>query len=175
MTADADPLTAEAERLGTVRRVVEAVDDPELAGVTIGDLGMVLDVRIGEAGVIVDLAPTFLGCVAVGLICLDVQSRVLAHDRMLTSCDVRVVQSTWSTDRINANGVTQLKELGIVVVRSNGSLEETSCPYCGEASLEARGGSGPTRCRTVAWCNSCRTVVEAMRPKGVASVAAQRH
>ncbi len=165
-------MTAEADRLATVRRVVEAVDDPELAGVTIGDLGMVLDVRLRGADVIVDLAPTFLGCVAVGLICLDVQSRVLAHDPALTSCDVRVVQSAWSTDRINANGVTQLNELGIVVVRSGGSLEATSCPYCGHVSLEARGGSGPTRCRTVAWCNSCRTVVEAMRPKGVVPAVA---
>lgn len=166
MIAACGRATNRATNRATIQRIVDSVDDPELAGVTIGDLGMVLDVRVEGATAFVDLAPTFLGCVAVGLISLDVERRVLAHDPTLKACVVHLRHSTWSTDRITENGVRQLKELGIVVVRPGALLEESMCPYCGRVALEARGGSGPTRCRTVAWCRSCRTVVEAMRPKG---------
>ena len=176
-----------AETVARVRAVVEAVEDPELAGVTIGDLGMVTDIRIETDGppsgtvsaaepdrsnasetlrVVVDLAPTFLGCVAVGLISLDIESQVLARTPAVSTCVVNVVHSTWSTDRISPTGVARLNELGIVVVRPGESLSMAPCPYCTHRSLLPQGGAGPTRCRTVAWCGNCRTVVEAMQPKG---------
>ena len=51
-----------------IARAVAAVVDPELGGVTIGDLGLVHDVRIDEGGaVVVELLPTFLGCPALAL------------------------------------------------------------------------------------------------------------
>ena len=156
----ADPVDADE-----IRQVVLLVEDPELAGVSIGDLGMVLDVRVAGPQVEVDLAPTFLGCVAVGLISLDIEGRVLGHSPAIRGCTVNVVHRTWSTDRITANGEAVLKDLGIVVVRPGDSLEQVPCPYCHRPSLTARGGAGPTRCRTVAWCDSCRTVVEAIQPK----------
>ena len=166
--ADADEVDADATDevdADEIRRVVLLVEDPELAGVSIGDLGMVLDVRVAGPRVEVDLAPTFLGCVAVGLISLDIEGRVLGHSPAIRECTVNIVHSTWSTDRITARGEAGLKELGIVVVRPGEFLEQALCPYCHRPGLTARGGTGPTRCRTVAWCNGCRTVVEAMQPK----------
>jgi ring-1,2-phenylacetyl-CoA epoxidase subunit PaaD len=144
---------------------VNAVEDPELAGVSIGNLGMVLGVRIHDGVATVDLGPTFLGCVAVGLIRLDIEHKALAADPSLTSCRVNIVHDTWSTDRISAEGVARLRALGISVITTGQTIADSSCPYCGRHTLEPRGGSGPTRCRSVAWCNACRNVVEVMAPK----------
>ena len=162
---------AHAEALATLRTAIESIVDPEMNGVTIGQLGMVLDVRMGSAGdVEVDFSPTFLGCVAVGLIALDIENTVLrgvaANESrpapLISECRVKVVHNIWNPDRISKSGVEQLRTLGIVVVRSDQRLEKVGCPVCAGPGLERRGGSGPTRCRTVAWCTGCRNVVEVM-------------
>lgn len=151
--------------LPALREAVEGVADPELSGVTIGQLGLILDLRVTGSHAEVDFSPTFLGCVAVGLILLDIENTVLTSEPLLNTCHVNIVHNVWSTDRISADGVNQLHALGIVVVRTMESMSDAPCPYCLRPGLEKRGGSGPTRCRSVAWCNGCRNVVEIMEPK----------
>jgi ring-1,2-phenylacetyl-CoA epoxidase subunit PaaD len=158
-----------------LRAAVEAVVDPEMSGVTIGQLGMVLAARITADEAEIDLGPTFLGCVAVGLIVLDIEGTAVKSDPSLTRCRVNTVHNTWSPDRISDEGTAQLRELGIVVVRSDQRLDEVACPFCSTAGLEPRGGAGPTRCRTVAWCTACRNVVEAMGSGAAANEGAHTY
>ena len=143
-----------------IRRAVESVQDPELGGVTIGDLGLVVDVIDSpEDAVTVELTPTFLGCPALGLIAADVRAAALAAGAR--SVDVRYVHvPIWGTARISDRGRRHLAERGIAVPNGAG---ETRCPYCGGDALAEAAPVGPTACRSVLWCESCRNVVEMMR------------
>ena len=155
-------MSTTATQMASLRAAIEAVEDPEMRGVTIGQLGMVLDVRATPEGVEIDLAPTFLGCAAIGIITLDMQTVAQNSTATGTRCLVRTVHSVWSSDRISPVGVQRLRDLGIAVVRSSERLESTPCPFCAHPDLERRAGAGPTRCRSVAWCKNCRNVVEVM-------------
>ena len=44
--------------------IAEAVPDPELVVVTVGDLGIVRDIRTGVEGVEIDVTPTYSACPA---------------------------------------------------------------------------------------------------------------
>ena len=46
-----------------------------------------------------------------------------------------------------------------------GRLEDGGlrCPICGSDAVVDQSLAGPTRCRSVAWCDSCRNPVEVMR------------
>ena len=51
MSVDAD--------LAAIRAIAEAVPDPELVVVTVGDLGIVRDIRTGDGTVEIDVTPTY--------------------------------------------------------------------------------------------------------------------
>jgi ring-1,2-phenylacetyl-CoA epoxidase subunit PaaD len=153
-------LTADIHRL---RAAVEGVLDPELGGVTIGQLGLIREIRVTQQCVIVELSPTFLGCVAMGLITLDVESAAIKSG--FERCAVLHSPRTWSTNDITTEGIASLQALGIVVVREGAGLAEAVCPFCDSVGLEQQSAAGPTRCRLIAWCRECRNVVEAMMPK----------
>lgn len=157
-----------AASIAAPRAVVDAVasvPDPEYPGISIADLGLVEAVHAQETAsglvVTVELIPTFGGCPALAMIADDVRAAVGAVDDV-ASCDVRWLTSpVWSTDRIAPAARAELRDgFSVVVRRRDGGLR---CPVCGAVSVEDRGLAGPTRCRSVAWCTSCRNVVEVMR------------
>ena len=92
-----------------VRAVVGTVPDPELPVITIEDLGVLRDVRIGPDGrVVVEITPTYSGCPAMDVIRADVLAR-------LTECgyedaEVRLVLApAWTTDWISDAGRAALR------------------------------------------------------------------
>ncbi len=141
-------------------RAVAAVVDPELGGVTIGDLGLVHDVRVDRDGaVIVELLPTFLGCPALALMAADVKQAVRGFG--VGQCTVVWrVDPLWDSSRITARGVAQLASSGIAVATS--SLLSPACPSCGEQMLRPINPVGATACRAVAWCGGCRSAIDIM-------------
>lgn len=144
---------------------IASVPDPEYPGVSIAELGLVEGVSVVESGrgldVGVDLIPTFSGCPALAMIADDVRTAVAAVPGV-ASCDVRwLTTPVWSTDRISPSAQAALRdEFTVVLRREDGRLR---CPVCGSDAVEDRALAGPTRCRSVAWCGSCRNVVEVMR------------
>jgi len=144
---------------------VASVPDPEYPGVSIVDLGLVerISAAATPAGlaVAVELIPTFSGCPALAMIADDVRAAVGAVHGV-ASCEVTWLTSpVWSTERISAAAVDRLRdEFTVVLRRKDGRLR---CPVCGSDEVEDRALAGPTRCRSVAWCGSCRNVVEVMR------------
>lgn len=146
-------------------RAVAAVVDPELGGVTIGELGLVHDVRVDLGGaVVVELLPTFLGCPALALMAADVEQAALA----IGARECRVVwrsEPSWDSSRITPPGVEQLASLGIAVATA--SLSSPACPTCGEQMLRPISPVGATACRAVAWCGGCRSAIDVMgAPRG---------
>jgi ring-1,2-phenylacetyl-CoA epoxidase subunit PaaD len=151
--------------LDQVRTAVATVDDPEYPDVSIADLGLVETVTVedGPDGpiAVVGLIPTFSGCPALAMIASDVREAVTAQTAV-HDCDVRWLPGpVWSTARMSATArATLANEFTVVLRRKDGGLR---CPLCGSDDVDVQSLAGPTRCRAIAWCATCRNPVEVMR------------
>ena len=143
------------------------IPDPEIPVVSIVDLGVVKDVRVDGARVEVDFTPTFMGCPALDTIRRQMEDAVRAVGG---EPDIRVVlDDSWSTDRISAEGREKLRNAGFAppAPRSAGSptLVQLSrgpfcCPWCGSTDTRLENVFGPTPCRSLRYCNACRQPFE---------------
>jgi ring-1,2-phenylacetyl-CoA epoxidase subunit PaaD len=154
-------LAARIATLSEVRAAVASVHDPEYPGVSIDDLGLVVEVGLEAGRVAVDLIPTFSGCPALDLIADDVRAAVAAVDGV-EAVEVRwVADGVWTPERLSLSARRALAdEFTVVLRRSDGSL---ACPVCGAGSVLDTSEAGPTRCRSLAWCPDCRNSVEVLR------------
>ncbi|MGH2828927.1 MAG: 1,2-phenylacetyl-CoA epoxidase subunit PaaD [Actinomycetota bacterium] len=152
-----------------VRAALEAVVDPEIPSCRIVDLGIVEDVRVSDDTVEIDLLPTFIGCPALDVIRSDVQTAVA------TPAEGRVVRvrflmdRPWTTDRITDRAKAAMAEVGIAPPgdRTRVTLVQirVPCPYCGAPDTSHESTFGPTLCRSIRYCTSCRNPIEAFKPK----------
>jgi len=150
-----------------VEKVLETVSDPEIPTVSIVDLGMVENITVDGDKVKVELLPTFLGCPALGII----QNNVIRALSKLTAEEnitVTFIKSPpWTTARITEKGAAGLKEYGIapppIRVDENGNWE-IHCPYCGSPHHVIENLFGPSACRSILYCKSCKNPFEAMKP-----------
>ncbi|MFD0350408.1 1,2-phenylacetyl-CoA epoxidase subunit PaaD [Kitasatospora aburaviensis] len=132
--------------------------------VTLGDLGVVHEVRIGADGTPeVELTPTFLGCPAMEVIERAVRG-VLAEAGHPAGRVHRVLVPAWSTDRISERGRRRLAAHGIAPPgrpAGAGARPVTlelgpSCPHCGSAATRPLSPFGATRCQSILQCTACR-------------------
>lgn len=147
--------------LTAAHRALATVDDPEYPGLSIVDLGLVERVELVDETLVVGLIPTFAGCPALHMIAADVTAALEAEPE-IAACEVQwLSEPAWSTDRLTAVAKDQLASSYTVILRSkDGTLR---CPVCGSETVTDQSMVGPTRCRSIAWCNSCRNPVEVMR------------
>jgi ring-1,2-phenylacetyl-CoA epoxidase subunit PaaD len=149
-----------AANAAAVRDVLATVDDPEYPGISIVDLGLVADVRVGDEGVEVDLIPTFSGCPALDLIAADARAALVTAG--YDDAEVRFVESpVWSSERISASARGALAERFTVAVGVTG--RPVRCPRCGGGPVIETSMFGPTRCRSIARCDSCGEHLEVIR------------
>ena len=164
---DRDAVTPDAVTPDAVRAVLDTVPDPEMPPVTIGDLGMVVDVAVDAGRVHIDLVPTFSGCPATEMIREQVEQAVEALDGV-DRVDVRFVRDvTWEPERITAQGRERLRTFGIAPPGSGQTLLSiggVTCPLCGSRNTVADSPFGPTPCRSSNYCRNCRNPFEAIKP-----------
>jgi ring-1,2-phenylacetyl-CoA epoxidase subunit PaaD len=115
----------------------------------------------------VDFTPTFLGCPALEVMrdAMDARIRDLGGEP-----DVRVVvDDSWSTDRITPAGREKLREAGFAPPAPREAAAPTivqlrqgafKCPYCGSTKTRLENIFGPTPCRSLRYCESCRQPFE---------------
>ena len=154
----------------TAEQVWEAlaeVPDPEIPVISVVDLGVVRDVEVEGERVRIGFTPTMLGCPALEVM----RDRMAAAVRALgAEPDVEVVlDEPWSTDRISASGREKLRESGFappaphaagapqLVQLQTGAFR---CPYCGSSDTRLENIFGPTPCRSIRYCASCRQPFE---------------
>lgn len=149
-------LTADA-----VADAVASITDPEYPDISIADLGLVESVVVDGPAATIGLIPTFSGCPALAMIGADVQAAVEALDTIDTCTVEWLTAPVWNTDRVTPDARQALNlDYTVTLRRKDGTLR---CPSCGADSVTDQSAAGPTRCRSVAWCSSCRNVVEVMR------------
>jgi len=158
---EAAPMSTAAME-AAILEAVSTVCDPEYPEITIAQLGILERVSVSDGGstIRIELVPTMLGCPALDVIATDVsaaaRSACMGSD---VSVDVVfVADPVWTPDRIAPGARKFMASEYSVAVRSSQSA--ATCPICGNTSLEHRSDFGPTPCRSVEWCPSCRNPIE---------------
>ena len=154
----------------TAERVWDAlaeIEDPEIPVISVVDLGVVRDVTVEGDRVHVEFTPTFLGCPALEVM----RDAMVAKVRALGGePEVRVLSDdSWSTDKITPAGREKLRAAGFappapraaagpqLVQLRRGTFR---CPYCGSTETTLENLFGPTPCRSLRYCKSCRQPFE---------------
>lgn len=152
------------ERLELARSVAGDVPDPELTFLSLRDLGVVRDVRVGKDGAVeVLLSPTWLGCPATDAIADDV-ARALADAGVGPARVVRALAPAWTTDCLSAAALVKLREHGIApppALPGVGGLPVSAlCPRCGAADARKVSEFSSTPCKAQYVCRRCREPFE---------------
>ncbi|HEY2776548.1 MAG TPA: 1,2-phenylacetyl-CoA epoxidase subunit PaaD [Gaiellaceae bacterium] len=146
---------------------LDEIPDPEIPVISLVDLGVVRDVTVDGEHVRIEFTPTFLGCPA-----LEVMRRAMEEKvaELGGEADVAVIQDdSWSTDRISPAGREKLRQAGFAPPTPRAAGPTTlvqlqskafRCPYCGSTETRLENIFGPTPCRSIRWCESCRQPFE---------------
>jgi ring-1,2-phenylacetyl-CoA epoxidase subunit PaaD len=143
------------------------IEDPEIPVISVVDLGVVRDVRVADGRVHVEFTPTFLGCPALEVMRAQMSAKIA---ELGGEPDVEVISDdSWSTDRITPAGREKLRAAGFAppAPREAGAptlvqLESNAfrCPYCGSSDTALENIFGPTPCRSLRYCRSCKQPFE---------------
>jgi len=154
----------------TAERVWDAlaeIPDPEIPVISLVELGVVRDVEVDGDRVRVEFTPTFLGCPALEAMRSQMEAKIA---ELGAEPDVCVISDdSWSTDRITAAGREKLREAGFAPPAPREATAPKlvqlqakvfRCPYCGSTETRLENIFGPTPCRSLRWCESCRQPFE---------------
>jgi ring-1,2-phenylacetyl-CoA epoxidase subunit PaaD len=148
---------------------LEDVKDPEIPVLSLIDLGVITDVQVGTDSVRVEMTPTFVGCPATEYMRSEVHSLLISKGIGSVEVDINF-KKPWSSDRITENGKLALRKFGLAPPPPGGLiadievLERAVCPRCGQTDTELRSPFGPTLCRAIYYCNTCREAFEQFKP-----------
>jgi ring-1,2-phenylacetyl-CoA epoxidase subunit PaaD len=143
------------------------IPDPEIPVVSLVDLGVIRSVDVQDGHVRIEFTPTFLGCPA-----LEVMKRALEETvaGLGGEPEVDVVtDDSWSTDRITPAGREKLRAAGFAPPAPREAsapklvqlqADVFRCPYCGSTQTRLENIFGPTPCRSLRYCESCRQPFE---------------
>ncbi|MBB6443611.1 1,2-phenylacetyl-CoA epoxidase subunit PaaD [Bacillus benzoevorans] len=146
--------------------VLEKVKDPEIDTVSILDLGMVENIMIQDNKVKIEVLPTFIGCPALEIIRGNIMKAVNELEEVEETVVEFIHTPPYTSDRITEKGLQGLKAFGIApppeFVSDDGSWH-VDCPYCGSTYVTLDNIFGPTACRSILYCKSCKNPFEAMK------------
>ncbi|PAE26538.1 1,2-phenylacetyl-CoA epoxidase subunit PaaD [Bacillus sp. 7894-2] len=151
----------------TALEALHNVKDPEIDTISIVDLGMVEQIKVEGQSVLVKLLPTFMGCPALDIIQKNVEGE-LGKAGIFEKIEVQFIyHPPWTSDRVTETGRIKLKDFGIApppkFISETGEWH-VDCPFCGSAYTTMDNLFGPTACRSILYCKSCKNPFEAMKP-----------
>ena len=156
-----------------IDKVLATVMDPELP-CNIIDLGLVEQVAVDGGSATVKLIPTFTGCPALDMIADDVR-RTVCDLPDIDECTIEwLFEPAWSPDRITDSGRAALRAHGVTVPEIGAAASPNDgttplrtsaipCPWCGSTQTRLDSAFGPTRCRTIQYCDDCQNTFEDMK------------
>jgi ring-1,2-phenylacetyl-CoA epoxidase subunit PaaD len=140
---------------------LEEVPDPEIPVVSVVELGIVRDVSLDGAVVVVTVTPTYSGCPATAVIAMDIEQAIRKHGVDEVRIETKL-SPAWTTDWITEAAREKLKAYGIAPpekgVACAGALRtQTSIKYplCGSANTECISQFGSTPCKAHYRCKDC--------------------
>jgi len=143
------------------------IPDPEIPVISVVDLGVIRQVDVRNGTVRVEFTPTFMGCPALEVMRQQMADRIRA---LGAEPEVEVVlDDSWSTDRITPEGREKLRLAGFAPPAPRDASapklvqlqrDTFRCPYCGSKDTRLENIFGPTPCRSLRYCESCRQPFE---------------
>jgi ring-1,2-phenylacetyl-CoA epoxidase subunit PaaD len=161
----------------SARDVASDTADPELPQLTIGDLGILRDVRQDGGRVLVTITPTYSGCPALREIRADLTARLQAAG----FGDVEIVTALtppWTSDWVTVAGRAKLAAAGIAPPTPRGAAgagvaatpllltvtgPAVRCPRCGSPSTVRTAAFSGTACKALHRCTACREPFESVK------------
>jgi ring-1,2-phenylacetyl-CoA epoxidase subunit PaaD len=151
-----------------VLEILAGVKDPEIPVISVVELGIVRDVTVGDAGVVVTITPTYSGCPAMREIEADIASALQEHG--ISPVEVRTVYSpAWTTDWIGEEARAKLAAYGIAppsrtreseLITLSRRSSPIACPYCHSLQTERKSEFGSTACKAIWFCRGCQQPFE---------------
>lgn len=153
-----------------ILHILESVKDPEIPVLSLVDLGVITDVVVEGETVIVKMTPTFVGCPAMDYMKAEVET---ALQQQGYKPQVTITfEKPWSSDLISEKGKASLKKYGLAPPPDNKLftdleiLETATCPRCNTTNTELKTPFGPTLCRAIYYCYTCKEAFEQFKPVG---------
>jgi ring-1,2-phenylacetyl-CoA epoxidase subunit PaaD len=148
---------------------LEQVKDPEIPVLSLVDLGVITSIDIDKDGIRIVMTPTFVGCPALDLMKSEI-TEVLEKNGV-RKVDIQVsFASPWNSDKISEKGKQALKKFGLApppstsLIHDLDVLDYVACPRCNGTDTELKNAFGPTLCRSIHYCNTCREAFEQFKP-----------
>jgi ring-1,2-phenylacetyl-CoA epoxidase subunit PaaD len=144
-----------------VWEALEEIPDPEIPVISLVDLGVIRSVDVSNGHVHIEFTPTFLGCPALEMMkrAMEEKIRELGAEPVVSVIN----DDSWGTDKITAAGREKLRAAGFAppaprLVQLQSQVHR--CPYCGSTETKLENIFGPTPCRSLRYCESCRQPFE---------------
>jgi len=155
--------------LEQVWSALREIPDPEIPFLSLVELGVISGVTLDGSAVHVGLRPTFSGCPALHVMRAEIEGRLarLGANPVVVNL---VLDPPWSTDDLGPEARAKLAAFGLappptpILLLEEVLSAPRACPRCGSTATEIRNEFGPTPCRTIHYCQSCRQPFEAMKP-----------
>lgn len=155
----ADPVPTRDELFA----ILDEVKDPEVPVLSVVELGIVRDAAASDAGVRVEITPTYSGCPAMHEI--EQSIRRALEERGLSPVHVSTTYSpAWTTDWIGPEARAKLEAYGITppgpadttgLVQLHRRAATVRCPYCHSLNTERKSEFGSTACKAIWYCREC--------------------
>ena len=148
---------------------LEEVKDPEIPVLSLVDLGVITEVQIDNGAVKIELTPTFAGCPAIDFMKNEVIEKLKSKGIENVTAEISF-RIPWSSNFISEKGKKALKQFGLAPPPSNKVfldleiLENAICPRCDGTNTELKNPFGPTLCRAIYYCNTCKEAFEQFKP-----------
>lgn len=148
---------------------LEEVKDPEIPVLSLVDLGVITEITLQNDSVKIELTPTFVGCPALDMMKQEICEVLTKRGVSKVTVDVSY-RNPWTSDLISEKGKLALKQFGLAPPPSRQLfidleiLDHAICPRCDGENTELRNTFGPTLCRSIHYCNSCREAFEQFKP-----------
>jgi ring-1,2-phenylacetyl-CoA epoxidase subunit PaaD len=148
---------------------LEEVKDPEIPVLSLVDLGVITEVHLMGDEVTIEMTPTFAGCPAIDAMKADVEE--VLRQQGLEKVKVNVsFKNPWNSNKITEKGRVALKQFGLApppihnLIVDLDILEHVPCPYCDSKNTELKTPFGPTLCRSMHYCHTCKQAFEQFKP-----------
>lgn len=168
-----------ADALASVWEAMAHLTDPEIPVVTLRELGVLRDVRIGPHGLEVVITPTYSGCPAMQQIEDDVRGALAA--RQIKASVVTQLAPAWTTDWMTPQAHDKLRAYGIAPPHASDTLPTTgssvvrlarrvaapaavACPQCGSVNTTETSHFGSTACKALYRCLDCLEPFDYFKP-----------
>ncbi len=150
--------------------VLRKVPDPEIPVISITDLGIVREIRIGRGALTVVVTPTYSGCPATEVIASSICEALQAAGAERVCIETRL-SPPWTTDWLTTEACEKLRRHGIA---PPGALATTQalrfvptpppCPRCSEKKTTRLSEFGSTACKAMYRCPACLEPFEYFKP-----------